>query len=148
MITNSEVARELRAVAFQAKRNRRVAEISAINVAFSQTGLTKLFGPGKASDIGDADFKAGQPAQAAALGDDINEWLLQFKSQIDGVFIISGDCKERVTQQIQEIKAMDADAVLDEAFVHIGNVRPGKFQHDEHCEYGCEAVELPLIFVF
>ena len=65
--------------------------ITALNVAFSQSGINKLVqNTTIVGDVGDPVFAAGQAADAPNLGDDKTTWEPAFKSgNIDGVFIIA-----------------------------------------------------------
>jgi Dyp-type peroxidase family len=68
--------------------------LAFINVAFSQSGLTTLSVP---DNLGDAQFQAGQFADASALGDDTSAWESVFKgTSIHGVFLIGSDSQSNI----------------------------------------------------
>nr|WAW38284.1 DyP-type peroxidase [Auricularia mesenterica] len=97
--------------------------IVALNVAFSQSGLTTL---NVTDDLGDAAFKAGQFADAANLGDPgTGNWKPAFKgTKIHGVFLMASD-----KQPFNDLMVLLVRGIffgdITEQYVLNGNVRPG-----------------------
>ncbi|KAI1367925.1 hypothetical protein F5Y08DRAFT_336199 [Xylaria arbuscula] len=108
-------------------------ENSGVNVSFSQKGLVAL---GITDDIGDAFFKNGMLADAAALGDDLNEWDADFKKEIHGVFSITANSTIVLERTLDHIKKIfrfgHKDATIEEVTRLRGQVRPGKESGHEH----------------
>ncbi|KAI0782337.1 DyP-type peroxidase [Abortiporus biennis] len=118
-----------------------LVEISGLNIAFSQSGLTKM---GLTDDVQDAGFKAGMLADAQALGDagttanskfDPN-WVPAFKNPVHGIIFLSGDCHATVSKRVRQVeqifKVGAHDATIHEVLRIVGDVRPDKESGHEH----------------
>lgn len=121
-------------------------QMSAVNMSFSHKGLVAVSYPypvlcmapltqslqlGLQSDLGDTAFVKGQLASAAdTLGDDVNQWDPDFKKDIHGLILVTGDCTDSVDKKLGQIKALfkvgQKDAGIKEVTHILGHVRPGK----------------------
>ncbi|KLO11577.1 Dyp-type peroxidase [Schizopora paradoxa] len=124
-------------------------KIVGTNIAFSAKGLTKL---GVTESLGDADFAAGQLADAQNLGDTgttdssgnfVPDWLPQFKSAIDGILLIAGDSILTVEEQRNKVELVLGKTINAVLTVN-GLVRPGKEKGHEHFGF-LDGVSLPGI---
>ncbi|KAJ3480770.1 dyp-type peroxidase [Meripilus lineatus] len=140
LITSTTAAMDHRKTVSQSKkdalaqgREPPVVPIAGLNIAFSQSGLTKM---GITGDIGDVGFKNGQLADALALGDQgstvngkfVPDWIPAFKNAIHGVMIFSGDKQASVDKTLAEVSAIlrvgAHDATIHEVLKVVGAVRP------------------------
>lgn len=65
-------------------------------------------------------------SDVAELGDDINDWIPEFKGQqIDGVVLVSGDSVGTVENSIAKVHRIFTIDTLEEIITLTGNVRPG-----------------------
>ncbi|THH33434.1 heme-thiolate peroxidase [Antrodiella citrinella] len=116
-------------------------KISGLNIAFSQSGLTKL---GITDDLGDAAFKEGQFTDAQNLGDKGStsggvftpDWIPTFRSAVHGIIIIAGDSQttidERVAETTQIIHLAPKNGSCHQVLRLDGAVRPGDQKGHEH----------------
>jgi hypothetical protein len=107
-------------------------DITALNLAFSHTGLDK-YKFILAGALGDVPFGNGQFKNAPDLKDKIEEWKEEFKSTIDGVFVLTGNPEQGVRDALTKIQA-DLGESVESVFVHLASTRPEPFNHKEHCE--------------
>jgi hypothetical protein len=93
-----------------------------VNIAFSQSGLTAL---GVTDSLGDANFAAGQFADASNLKDDTSVWQSQFKgTSIHGVILVGSDVGTNIQDTFQTaIQALGNSASI--VFQLDGAARPG-----------------------
>ncbi|KAF8590826.1 fungal peroxidase [Ramaria rubella] len=103
---------------------------TAVNVAFSQIGLTTL---GVTDDLGDPLFSAGQEADATALGDPgTTNWVSAFLGQgIHGVFLLASDTVDNVNGELSNIQSILGDSIT-EIYSLQAAARPGDQQGHEH----------------
>ena len=88
------------------------------------------------SKIGDQAFLGGQRADAQKLGDpgtakeDTPDWVPAFINGVDGMILVSGECRQTVADKLAEIERIflvgAPHATIHEAIRIIGDVRPGK----------------------
>ncbi|KAL0948438.1 hypothetical protein HGRIS_011015 [Hohenbuehelia grisea] len=101
---------------------------AAVNVAFSQSGLSKL---GIQGDLKDKAFTAGQLKDAQSLGDPGSttdgkytpDWEAGFKKEIHGVFVIAGDCHGSVTKELHQIKHIFGVGTAHQSIHEVTHVR-------------------------
>ncbi|KAF8576379.1 Dyp-type peroxidase [Ramaria rubella] len=113
--------------------------LSAVNIAFTQSGLNAL---GLTDDLGDPAFKAGQLAHAQALGDTgttvngvfIPSWFPEFKGEIHGIILIAGDSVNSVHATEQKLLAL-LGHTIKQVFKVPARVRPGNQKGHEHFGY-------------
>nr|WAW38307.1 DyP-type peroxidase [Cyanosporus caesius] len=118
-----------------------IIELSAVNIAFSHSGLVKI---GVTDDIGDVAFNRGQFADAGKLGDQGQtvdgtfqpNWVPAFKNPVHGVILVSGSSRlvvEVTVRQIETIlKFRCVDATVHEVLRVVADVRPGDQKGHEH----------------
>ncbi|KAI0869682.1 hypothetical protein GGS24DRAFT_511698 [Hypoxylon argillaceum] len=108
-------------------------ENSAVNIAFSQTGLEAL---GITDDIGDAGFKDGMLKDTSGLGDDLTLWDDKFKTEIHGVIVVCANSKLVLQNSLDKIKGIfrvdRRDATIEEVTLLAGHTRPGAESGHEH----------------
>ncbi|KAH7099472.1 dye-decolorizing peroxidase precursor, partial [Auriculariales sp. MPI-PUGE-AT-0066] len=77
--------------------------IVAVNIAFSQTGLTAL---DVTDDVGSQEFTAGQFQSATELGDDPATWKPELAgTSVHGVFLLASDTEDRINTQVAALEA-------------------------------------------
>jgi hypothetical protein len=98
---------------------------------------------GITDDIGDSVFNGGMLADAENLGDKGTkssgpfdpQWLDEYKEEIHGVILVTGDCHQTVKGKLEEIKDIfsvgEGDATVHEVLSVVGDVRPGKLSAHE-----------------
>ncbi|KAF8518409.1 fungal peroxidase [Hysterangium stoloniferum] len=103
---------------------------TALNIAFSQTGLTAL---GITDDLGDALFSAGQEADAPLLGDPSTaNWVPQFLGRgIHGVLLLASDTTTNIDDELAKIQSILGSSIT-EVYRLAGAARPGTEQGHEH----------------
>ncbi|KAF5375741.1 hypothetical protein D9757_008983 [Collybiopsis confluens] len=102
---------------------------TALNVAFSQRGLTTL---GVRDNLGDSLFANGQLSGASDLGDKTSQWVPQFSaSNIDGVFLVASDTIDNVNSLLSQLQA-SLQGSISEVYRVQGQARPGDQQGHEH----------------
>ncbi|KAF8518408.1 fungal peroxidase [Hysterangium stoloniferum] len=106
---------------------------TAVNIAFSQTGLTAL---NITDDLGDPLFTAGQEADAPALGDPgTANWVPQYLGRgIDGVFLLASDTTTNIDSELAKIQSILGSAITEVRRL-AGAARPGAEQGHEHFGY-------------
>lgn len=105
---------------------------TAVNIAFSQTGLTTL---GITDNLGDSLFTAGQEADASALGDPgTTNWVTQFVGHgIHGVILLASDTLDNINTELANIQSIFGDSIT-EVYSLQGAARPGDQQgHERKC---------------
>ncbi|KZV89881.1 Dyp-type peroxidase [Exidia glandulosa HHB12029] len=103
--------------------NVKTQPIVALNLAFSQTGLTTL---NVTDDLGDAVFTKGQFADATNLGDPgTDNWKPAFKgTSVHGVFLMASDSKALIdVMELFLVGIFLKDITVQHTL--LGNVRPG-----------------------
>ncbi|ESK83484.1 dyp-type peroxidase family protein [Moniliophthora roreri MCA 2997] len=123
----------------------RTQPITAVNLAFTQSGLNAL---GVTDDLADGAFKAGQFADAENLGDPgTGKWIPAFKgTSIHGVFILASDSLLRVNTQLLRIQAIMGSSI-HESYRLQGSARPGNQEGHEHFGY-MDGISQPAIAGF
>ncbi|KAF8742316.1 hypothetical protein AX14_005186 [Amanita brunnescens Koide BX004] len=113
-----------------------------VNISFSHSGFVKLGISDK--NLADAAFFAGQKVDAETLGDKGTgtgktfepDWLPQFKQDIHGLIIFSGDCHATVDDKLNQVLNIFGfgtnESSVTEVFRITGDVRPGKEAGHEH----------------
>jgi hypothetical protein len=103
--------------------------IVALNLAFSQTGLSTL---GITDDLGDAPFAAGQAADADNLGDPgTTNWIQAFAgTKIHGVFLIASDTDANINAQVSVLESLFGNDITN---IHSlqGAIRPPPYDGHE-----------------
>jgi DyP dimeric alpha+beta barrel domain len=107
---------------------------TAVNVAFSQTGLAALL---VAEPLGDADFAAGQAAGASALGDPgTGGWAPAFSGAggaVHGVLLLAAGSADAINATLAQIKGALGGAA-DEVYRLDCAARPGDQEgHERAC---------------
>lgn len=95
----------------------------ALNIAFSQTGLTKL---GVTDNLGDSFFTNGQAANTTTLlGETMDNWIPQFKTRgIHGVILLASDVVSLLDQQVTSIE-LTFGASMVKVYSLAASIRPG-----------------------
>ncbi|PVF93168.1 Dyp-type peroxidase [Serendipita vermifera] len=129
----------------RAEGNTELLDITALNLAFSHTGLEKYeFAlPG---NLGDVPFANGQLKNARSLKDRLDDWKEEFRSTIDGLFVITGNPEQGVRDALTKIKADLGDSV-ESVFEHLAQTRPGEFHHKEHFGYA-DGISQPYVHFY
>ncbi|KAK7015876.1 dye-decolorizing heme-containing peroxidase [Paramarasmius palmivorus] len=106
---------------------------TAVNIAFSQIGLTAL---GVSDDLSDSDFTQGQFVDAAGLGDaSTDSWVQGFTDKsVHGVFLIASDTLANVNDGLANIQSILGNSITE---IHRlqGAARPGNEEGHEHFGY-------------
>ncbi|KAK7032637.1 dye-decolorizing heme-containing peroxidase [Paramarasmius palmivorus] len=106
---------------------------TAVNIAFSQSGLTAL---GVSGDLIDPDFKQGQFSDATKLGDaSTDSWIPGFAGKgVHGVFLIASNTLANVNDGLANIQSILGDSITE---IHRlqGAARPGSEEGHEHFGY-------------
>ncbi|KAI3604730.1 fungal peroxidase [Moniliophthora roreri] len=104
--------------------------ITAVNIAFSQSGLKAI---GINDDLKDALFKDGQFAGASDLGDPgTGNWVQGFAgTSVHGVFLIASDTQANVDAELADIQNILGSSIVE---IHRlqGAARPGNEKGHEH----------------
>ncbi|KAK7033639.1 dye-decolorizing heme-containing peroxidase [Paramarasmius palmivorus] len=107
--------------------------ITAVNIAFSQSGLTTL---GNTDNLNDNAFRQGQSVSANSLGDPgTGNWVQGFVgTSIHGVFLIASDTQDNVDAELANIKNILGNSIVE---IHSlqGAARPGSEKGHEHFGY-------------
>ncbi|EJC98275.1 DyP-type peroxidase [Fomitiporia mediterranea MF3/22] len=125
-----------------------LVKISAINIAFTESGLKKL---GVTDDLGDQSFNAGQIESAKDLGDGTTDssgnfdpgWLDAFKNGVDGIFLFGGDSDVSILEGEAKVRLVFATSI-SEALTVPGRVRPDKEKGHEHFGFK-DGISFPAI---
>lgn len=133
-ITTYVQAQEAHKAIRDGKGSGKIIPMAAVNISFSHKGLVRL---GLAADLGDIAFANGQLANAeGVLGDDLKEWDEDFKKDLHGLILVTGDCNENVDMKLGSTKALfgcgTPHASIVEVTHIVGHVRPGKEDGHEH----------------
>ncbi|KAJ8514899.1 dyp-type peroxidase [Pleurotus djamor] len=130
--------------------------ISSINIAFSQSGLTKL---NITDNLGDESFAKGQRADAQSLGDAaqvhtseyVPDWEEPFLQDIHGVVIVACDCCQSTTKTLNQVKAIfgvgTPQASITEVTTVEGKDRDGENHGHEHFGF-LDGISNPAIIGF
>ncbi|KAJ7624806.1 dye-decolorizing peroxidase precursor [Roridomyces roridus] len=100
-----------------------------VNIAFSQNGLTAL---GITDNLNDVAFRAGQFANAQALGDPGTHWVPAFTTgTIHGVFLLASNTVENVDATLKTVTSA-LGASIKEAYSLQAAARKGNQEGHEH----------------
>ncbi|THU88576.1 fungal peroxidase [Dendrothele bispora CBS 962.96] len=104
--------------------------VTAVNVAFSNTGLLAL---NVTDDLLDPDFVSGQFAEASSLGDaGTSNWVPGFAgTNIHGVFLLAANDVQDIDTQLANIQQILGDSIT-EIYRLSGAARPGDEEGHEH----------------
>ncbi|KAJ7220135.1 dye-decolorizing peroxidase precursor [Mycena pura] len=104
--------------------------VTALNIAFSQTGLTAL---GITDDLNDILFTQGQFANAANLSDTgTANWVPQFKgTKIHGVILLASNTVDKLNTALAKLQSALGNSV-QELYSLQAAARPGAEQGHEH----------------
>ncbi|THU94012.1 fungal peroxidase [Dendrothele bispora CBS 962.96] len=107
--------------------------VTAVNIAFSNTGLLAL---NVTDDLQDPDFVSGQFAEAINLGDaGTSNWVPEFAgTNIHGVFLLAASDVQDIDTQLANIQQILGDSIT-EIYRLSGAARPGNEQGHEHFGY-------------
>lgn len=102
---------------------------AAVNVAFSQSGLTTL---GITDSLNDTVYTTGQFADAPNLGDPgTTNWVSAFKgTSIHGVFLLASDSMTLINIEIAAVKLLFGNSIT-EVYRLAGQARPGSEEGHE-----------------
>jgi hypothetical protein len=97
--------------------------LTALNIAFSQTGLTAL---GATQSLGDSVFSNGQFAGVGRLGDPgTSNWVPGFAgTSIHGVILLASDTQANIDSTLASLKAALGGSI-NEIYSLQGAARPG-----------------------
>nr|UQK85146.1 dye decolorizing peroxidase [uncultured fungus] len=118
----------------------------AVNLAFSQAGLTKL---GKTDNLNDTVFSAGQAADANFLGDPgTNGWEPTFvaTSSLHGVILLASDTTTLIDTQVAHLEAVWGSSIT-KLYELQGAIRPGAEEGHEMFGYK-DGIAQPAVFGF
>ncbi|KAJ7201685.1 fungal peroxidase [Mycena pura] len=106
---------------------------TALNVAFSQTGLTAL---GVTDALGDSAYAGGQFSDLKNLGDPgSTNWVPQFTGTgIHGVFLFASDTEDNIDAAVASLEAALGDCIT-KVYTLQGAARPGTEAGHEHFGY-------------
>ncbi|THU94011.1 Dyp-type peroxidase [Dendrothele bispora CBS 962.96] len=109
------------------------APVTAVNIAFSQTGLQAL---NVTDSLQDDNFAIGQFKNATDLGDDgTGNWVPGFKgTKIHGVFLLAANDVQDIDSELANIQQILGDSI-NEIYRLSGAARPGNEQGHEHFGY-------------
>jgi hypothetical protein len=111
---------------------------------------------GITDDIGDSVFNKGMLADAENLGDKGTkssdafdpQWLDEYKEEIHGVILVTGDSHKTVQGKLEEIKDIfsvgEKDATIHKVLSVVGDVRPGAVSAHEQfvsCLFNAELLD-------
>ncbi|KIJ48067.1 hypothetical protein M422DRAFT_777943 [Sphaerobolus stellatus SS14] len=104
--------------------------VTALNVAFSRSGLDALEVPDMLNDIA---FSGGQEADNAVLGDPgTDNWVDAFlDKKIHGVFLLASDTDANLNSFLNDLRAILQGAIKEE-YLLVGAARPGSEEGHEH----------------
>ncbi|KAJ7731151.1 fungal peroxidase [Mycena maculata] len=104
--------------------------ITALNIAFSQTGLIAL---NITDALGDADFAAGQFAELTNLGDPgSTNWVSEFAgTNIHGVMLFASDTDDNINTEVASLESALGDSIT-KVYTLEGAARPGAEAGHEH----------------
>ncbi|KAF7365563.1 Dye-decolorizing peroxidase [Mycena venus] len=85
--------------------------ITAVNIAFSHTGLVAL---GVNDDLGDPDFVAGQFSQTTFIGDNHSLWNPAFAgTNIHGVLLLASDTVDNINTELANIQSILSTSITE-----------------------------------
>ncbi|EJD50483.1 DyP-type peroxidase [Auricularia subglabra TFB-10046 SS5] len=94
----------------------------ALNIAFSQSGLTAL---GVTDNLGDAAFSAGQVNDINNLGETTDTWVPAFVgTSVHGVILLASDDQSLIDQQVGFLDSLFGSSITTLHTLE-GSVRPG-----------------------
>ncbi|KAJ7247533.1 fungal peroxidase [Mycena rebaudengoi] len=104
--------------------------VTALNIAFSQSGLTAL---NITDSLRDPVFAGGQEKDAANLGDPGTvDWVPQFRgTQIHGIILLASDTADNVNNELTKLKRT-LSGTITEIYSLPGAARPGNQEGHEH----------------
>ncbi|KAJ6536078.1 dye-decolorizing peroxidase precursor [Mycena capillaripes] len=107
--------------------------ITAVNIAFSNTGLVTL---GVNDDLGDSNFVAGQFADvhntSFVIGDNPSTWNAAFAgTNIHGVFLLASDTTANIDSELANIQSILGSSITEIHRLN-GAARPGAEEGHEH----------------
>ncbi|KAJ7512546.1 fungal peroxidase [Mycena galericulata] len=104
--------------------------VTALNIAFSQTGLTAL---GVTESLGDAAFAGGQFADLSNLGDPgSTDWVPQFAgTTIHGVILFASDTVDNINSEVASLESALGSSIT-QLYTLQGAARPGSEAGHEH----------------
>ncbi|KAK7023050.1 Dye-decolorizing peroxidase [Favolaschia claudopus] len=103
--------------------------ITAVNIAFSHTGLVAL---GVNDDLGDPDFVAGQFNETGTIGDNPSLWDPAFAgTNIHGVFLLASDTVDNINTQLASLQSILGTSITENHRLQ-GASRPGDQEGHEH----------------
>lgn len=96
---------------------------TAVNIAFSQKGLTAL---AVMDSLNDSAYSLGQAADANNLGDSGTDgWVQQFTgTNIHGVFLLASDTMDKINSELGEIQSILRDCTVEQYRLNAA-ARPG-----------------------
>ncbi|KZV89013.1 fungal peroxidase [Exidia glandulosa HHB12029] len=96
--------------------------LAAVNIAFSQSGLTAL---GVTDNMSSSEFASGMFSGNIVLGDVSADWEPVFKgTEIHGVFIVASDTSANVDAQVGKLESALGSSI-NKLYTLQGNSRPG-----------------------
>ncbi|KAJ6501276.1 fungal peroxidase [Mycena vulgaris] len=106
---------------------------TALNIAFSQSGLTAL---SLTESLGDSVFAGGQAADNGNLGDPgTQNWVPQFVgTRIHGVILLASDTVDNINTKLHNVQTALGNSIT-EIYRLQGAARPGSEQGHEHFGY-------------
>ncbi|KAL6720877.1 dye-decolorizing heme-containing peroxidase [Lecanora helva] len=135
-------------------RSNLLVKLSGVNIAFSHTGLVQI---GVKDKINDNPFDAGMQAGAKDLGDPGStsssgtfspSWDPEFKKEIHGVLLITGDSHATVHEKLAEVGKIFClgahNATIHEIKRAVGDVRPGAEKGHEHFGF-LDGISVPAV---
>ncbi|KAJ7844806.1 dye-decolorizing peroxidase precursor [Mycena leptocephala] len=107
--------------------------ITAVNIAFSNTGLVTL---GVNDDLGDSNFVAGKFADvhntSFVIGDNPSTWNAAFAgTNIHGLFLLASDTTANIDSELANIQSILGSSIT-EIYRLNGAARPGAEEGHEH----------------
>ncbi|THV00299.1 fungal peroxidase [Dendrothele bispora CBS 962.96] len=106
--------------------------ITAVNIAFSQTGLNAL---SVTDSLGESLFAAGQFADRTALGDVTSNWVPEFSgTNVHGVILLASDTDDNIQSELANIKNILGSSITEISRLS-GASRPGDQEGHEHFGY-------------
>ncbi|KAF8520036.1 dye-decolorizing peroxidase precursor [Hysterangium stoloniferum] len=106
---------------------------TAVNIAFSQSGLSTL---GVKDNLRDGAFAAGQAADASSLGDPgTSRWVQAFDgTNVHGVMLLASDTDDKISAELSTIQGLFGPSI-SEAYRLQAAARPGDQEGHEHFGY-------------
>ncbi|KAF2232962.1 Dyp-type peroxidase [Viridothelium virens] len=138
LITTSADVAKHRVKISEHKRNTanegRWLRMSGVNLAFSQKGLKQLeFQVDDKDKINDAAFEGGM-INDTTLNDQPNNWLPEFRQDVHGLIVVTGDSQGTINARLLEIQTIFKNTIHEVKRAD-GHVRPGEEDGHEHFGY-------------